>query len=182
MSSQSSFCAGQSAHKLRGECASMGWLSIWQAIFEIACQWKTRPIQPLLSQIDRGRENQRLKSVIQAVILATAMPLSLGGNCFRAGFKGSRRSPNPLRLRWGRTANLSAEPRVLIRPPKSLASPRERESPSPFRLDRSDPDRGLVARRSRRLLLSPIRRLENCAADPSDQNAMWRIGDGEIHL
>ena len=26
---------------------------------ERACQWRTRPIQPLVSQIDKGRENQK---------------------------------------------------------------------------------------------------------------------------
>jgi len=40
--------------------------------FEIACQWIIKPTQPAVSQIDGGRENQRLKSVVQTIIFATA--------------------------------------------------------------------------------------------------------------
>lgn len=48
--------------------SSLGILSIRQAATGMACQQKIKPTQPMLSQIDRGRENQRQKSEKQFII------------------------------------------------------------------------------------------------------------------
>jgi hypothetical protein len=55
--------------------------SIWQTVFEMACQWKIKPTRPVVSQIDRGRENQRLKSVKQIIIFATKLLRSSCRGC-----------------------------------------------------------------------------------------------------
>jgi hypothetical protein len=57
--------------------------SVWQALLAIACQWKINPTQPVLSQIDKGRENHRLKSEKQFIQQATALLRSLTRSCLR---------------------------------------------------------------------------------------------------
>ena len=52
-------------------------------ILAMACQWKINPTQPVLSQIDKGRENQRLKSEKQIIQPATALLRSLRRSCLR---------------------------------------------------------------------------------------------------
>jgi len=67
----------------------MRMFSIWQAAFNMACQWKIKLTHPIMSQIDIGRENQRLKSVIQIFISATPRTLSFEPRSFkRAGSVG----------------------------------------------------------------------------------------------
>ena len=87
--------------------AFKGIFSIWQAIFEIACQWKIKPTQPVVSQIDRGRENQRLKSVKQSIILPIAPLRSLSRNC------SIRPEPGPVVLRCLTRQPAAANPPTL---------------------------------------------------------------------
>src|SRR5579871_4896907 len=56
--------------------------SDWQFLLAMACQLEINPIQPVVSQIDKGRENQRLKSEKQCKP-ETALELSLWRTCFQ---------------------------------------------------------------------------------------------------
>jgi hypothetical protein len=57
--------------------------STWQAVLAMACQWKINPTQPVLSQIDKGRENQRLKSEKQIIKRASTLLRSFRHSCLR---------------------------------------------------------------------------------------------------
>jgi hypothetical protein len=57
--------------------------SVWQAILAMARQWKINPTQPVLSQIDKGRENQRLKSEKQIIKPTIVLLRSLRRSCLQ---------------------------------------------------------------------------------------------------